>query len=150
MDKIIVVLQAASSELVYTILRTLGTPMFRQGFKFELPGIAIEVAKECSSIHSFWALIITGLLVGHFRLRSFPGKLCLALLVPPIAVFTNAVRIVTIYFLAVKVDMGFMYGRLHHDGGIVFSLISLSALLSFLLIVRKVEHHFASRPMSAS
>jgi len=139
MARIVFVLQTASSELVYGLLRLTGTPLFRQGFRFELPGIGIEVAQECSSIHSFWALFITGLLVGHFLLRSFAAKACLSVLTVPVAVFTNAVRIVTIYFLAVHVDMDFMYGNLHRNGGILFSLISLSVLLTFLWMLRKLE-----------
>ena len=124
-------------------------PFFRQGFGFELPGIGIEVAKECSSIHSFWALFITGLLVGHFLLRSLSAKVCLSLFTLPLAVFTNAVRIVTIWSLAVHVDIGFMYGDLHHKGGIVFSLISLSILLFSLSVLRKIESRKRTRPAPA-
>jgi hypothetical protein len=52
---------------------------------------------------------------------------------------TNAVRIVAIWFLATKVDVGFMYGNLHRNGGILFSLISLSLLMSLLWLLRKSE-----------
>jgi hypothetical protein len=52
---------------------------------------------------------------------------------------TNAVRIVTLWTLATKVDMGFLTGRLHHDGGILFSLISLSGLMTVLFLFRKLE-----------
>ena len=139
MQKIILTLQTGSAELVHSILNFIGTPMFRQGFTFQLPGIAIEVAEECSSIHSAWALFITSLLVGHLMLRSLPSKIFLSLLTPPIAVFTNAVRIVAIWLLATRVDSGFMYGNLHRDGGILFSLISLSILLSCVWLLRKLE-----------
>jgi hypothetical protein len=54
---------------------------------------------------------------------------------------TNAVRIVTIWFLGTHVDVGFLYGNLHRNGGILFSLISLSILMSFLYILRKLERH---------
>ena len=139
MQKIILTLQTGSAGLVHSILNFTGTPMFRDGFTFQLPGIAIEVAEECSSIHSAWALFITSLLVGHFMLRSLPSKIFLSLLTPPIAVLTNAVRIVTIWLLATRVDPGFMYGHLHRDGGILFSLISLSILLSCVWVLHKLE-----------
>jgi exosortase len=148
MGRLVVVLQTWSSDLVYLLFSLTGTPFFRQGFTFELPGIGIEVAKECSSIHSFWALFITALLVGHFALRSLPAKVCLSLFVTPIAVFTNAVRIVMIWFLATHVDIGFMYGNLHRNGGILFSLISLSLLLSLLWILRKLEARRQTRSAS--
>jgi exosortase/archaeosortase family protein len=97
--------------------------MFRVGVKFELPGVALEVAAECSSIHSAWALFITGLLLAHMFLKSIRTKACLSILTVPIAMFTNAVRIVTIWFLGTNIDVGFFYGDLHHRGGILFSLI---------------------------
>jgi len=139
MDGIITALQRGSSELTYALFRLADVPMFRQGVTFELPGIGIEVAKECSSIHSGCALFITGLLVGHVFLKSLWAKVPLAILTIPIAMFTNAVRIVTLWFLGTKVDMRFLSGNLHHRGGILFSLISLSVLMSCLALFRKLE-----------
>jgi exosortase/archaeosortase family protein len=115
--------------------------MYRDGFRFELPGIGIEIAKECSSIHSAWALFITGLLLAHMFLRFTQAKICLSVLTVPIAIFTNGVRIVTLCCLATWVDPGFLYGDLHHRGGILFSLVSLSILVGFLCLLRKLEGH---------
>jgi hypothetical protein len=53
--------------------------------------------------------------------------------------FTNAVRIVTIWFLGTKVDVGFLYGNLHQRGGALFSLISLSIIITTLLLFRRLE-----------
>jgi len=141
MDRIIAVLQRGSAEATYGLFKLAGVPMFRDGVRFELPGVGIEVAAECSSIHSAWALFITGLLVAHLLLNSIWTKVCLSVLTVPIAMGTNAVRIVTIWFLGTKVDVGFFYGHLHRDGGILFSLISLSILMGCLSMLRKVEGH---------
>jgi len=113
--------------------------MFRVGVNFELPVVGIEVARECSSVHSACALFITGLLVGHLFLKSLRAKICLTLLTLPIAMLTNAVRIVTLWFLATKVDIGFLYGNLHRKGGILFSLIALSVLMCCLYLLQKLE-----------
>jgi exosortase len=139
MDWIVSALQRGSAEATYRFFSLLDVPMFREGVRFELPGIGIEVAKECSSIHSGWALFITGLLVAHIFLHSIWTKTVLAILTVPIAMFTNAVRIVTLWFLGTKVDIGFLTGRLHHDGGILFSLVSLSILMSCLFLFRRLE-----------
>ena len=140
MDKIISVLQTGSSEATYALFKLFDVPMFRDGVRFELPGVGIEVAKECSSIHSAWALFITGLLVAHMFLKSIQSKLCLSILTVPVAMLTNAVRIVTLWFLGTHVDPGFLTGNLHHRGGILFSLISLSILMTCLFLLRKTEH----------
>lgn len=139
MDKIVSALQWGSAEAAYALFRLAGVPVFRDGVSFELPGFGITIAKECSSIHSGWALFITGLLVAHMFLKSIWAKLWLSLLTVPIAMVTNAVRIVTIWFLGTKIDTGFFYGNLHRNGGILFSLISLSILMGFLCLLRKME-----------
>jgi exosortase len=140
MDKIISLLQRGSAEMTYLFFKLAGVPMFRDGVRFELPGVGIEVAEECSSIHSAWALFITGLLVAHMFLKSIQSKLCLSILTVPVAMLTNAVRIVTLWFLGTHVDPGFLTGNLHHNGGILFSLVSLSILMTCLFLLRKTEH----------
>jgi exosortase/archaeosortase family protein len=83
--------------------------------------------------------IVAGLLVGHLFLRSLRAKVGLTLPTIPVAMFTNAVRIGTLWFLATKIDIGFLYGNLHRNGGIVFSLVSLSVLSICLFLLRKLE-----------
>jgi len=139
MEKIITALQWGSAEATYTLFQLARVPMFKHGVDFDLPVVNIEIARECSSIHSACALFITGLLVGHLFLKSLRAKVCLTLLTIPIAMFTNAVRITTLWFLGTKVDIGFLYGNLHHNGGILFSLVSLSILIGCLVLLRKLD-----------
>jgi exosortase len=139
MEKIVTVLQWGAAEATYTLFQLAGVPIFRVGVNFELPIVGIEVARECSSIHSACALFVTGLLVGHLFLRYMPMKVSLTLVTIPIAMFTNALRIVTLWFLATKLDIGFLYGNLHRNGGILFSLIALSLLMGCLYVLRKLE-----------
>jgi len=139
MERIVTALQWGSAEATYALFQLTGVPMFKHGVDFDLPVVNIEIARECSSIHSACALFIMGLLVGHLFLKSLPAKVSLTLLTIPIAMFTNAVRITTLWFLGTKVDIGFLYGSLHHNGGILFSLVSLSILISCLVLLRKLD-----------
>ena len=139
MDRIVTALQWGSAEATYALFKLAGVPMFRDGVRFELPGVGIEVAEECSSIHSACALFITALLVGHLFLKTLRTKVSLSVVSIPIAMLTNAVRIVSIWFLATKVDVGFLYGNLHRNGGILFSLIALSILMGFLKLLQELE-----------
>ena len=139
MEKVSLVLQAGTSQVLHALFSLSGTPLFKHGFTFELPGAGIVIGEECTSIHSVWALFIISLLVGHFLLRSFPAKFCLSLVTVPIAIFTNAVRLLTIWFLAAHVNPDFLYGNLHRHGGILFSLLSLFILLIALWMLRKLE-----------
>lgn len=139
MGNIVGHLQQGSANITYALFRLTGVPLFRTGVRFELPLVNIEIAKECSSIHSACALFITGLLVGHLFLRSIWAKSCLTLLTIPIAMFGNGVRIVTLWFLATRINVGFLYGNLHHRGGILFSLLSLAILLGCMGLIRKID-----------
>ena len=107
---------------------------------FELPGIAIEVAKECSGIRSSLALIITSLIAGYMFLQTGWKRIVLVLAIFPLMLIKNAIRITTISLLAVYVDKSFLTGSfLHSSGGIFFFLIALALLAPFLLYLKKTE-----------
>jgi exosortase len=125
-DKIIGFLQAESAALSFRLFSLLGIPVYREGFILHLPGVSIEVAKECSGINSSVALFLTVLLLAWQTLRTHSRRAVLLLLTIPLSVIKNAVRIVTLTLLALYVDPSFLTGHLHHDGGIVFFLIALA------------------------
>lgn len=141
LGKIIFALQKGSAEVAYPLFELAGVPIYREEFLFSLPGLDIEVAKECSGIRSSLALFISNLLAGHLFLRSGGGKVFLSLVVFPIALLKNAVRIVTICLLAIHVDRGFLTGHLHRSGGILFFLSSLILLAIVLRGVQQWENH---------
>jgi len=132
-------LKVGSTELVAGLFTLTGTPNFRQGFVFTLPEFVIEIADECSGIRSSIALLLTSLLVGHAFLRSPWGRLALVVVILPIALFKNAVRIVALSLLAIHVNPSFLTGQLHHEGGILFFLMALGLLLPIFLLVRRFE-----------
>jgi exosortase len=139
LDRAVYALQKGSAEVTDILFKTLGMPVFRSGFRFSLPGFAIEIAKECSGIRSSLALLITGMLASHLFLRSTTRKLFFILLTIPVAIFKNAVRIVTLSFLGVYVDRAWLDSPLHHSGGAAFALIGWAVLLPILLWLRKNE-----------
>jgi exosortase len=139
LDRIIVWLQVASAEVSYAVFLLVGVPIFRTGFVFELPGVSIEVARECSGIRSSLAMLITSLLAGHLFLRSGWTKAVLALATLPLLVVKNGIRIVSLTLLSIYVDPGFLTGRLHRSGGFLFFLIALMLLALALRLLQKSE-----------
>jgi exosortase len=140
--KVIYWLQQGSSDVAALFLRTFGVPFFRDGLIFQLPGINIEVAPECSGIRSSIALLITTLLAAQFLLRSNWRKLALCILVFPLAMFKNGLRIATLSVLSVYVNHDFLYGRLHRSGGVVFFLIGLTFICLALRLLQLGERPF--------
>lgn len=136
---VISLLQRGSTEVTCLLFEMVGVPVLRQGFVLSLPTVVIEVASECSGIRSSIALFITCLLAAHFSLRTPWKILVFLLLVFPLVVIKNGVRIVTLTLLSIHVDPSFLHGNLHHDGGFVFFALALLLLLPVFLALERSE-----------
>jgi exosortase len=128
LDGAVLYLQAGSTAIADGIFQLFGVPVMRNGFLLSLPGLTIEVAKECSSIRSSLALVITCLLAGCLFLRSPWKRAALVLIALPLSIFKNGVRIVTLSLLSIYVNPAFMTSDLHRDGGILFYILALAIL----------------------
>jgi exosortase len=139
LDHVIYLLQSGSAGITGGLFDLLGVPVLREGFVFHLARVNIEVAKECSGIRSSMALLILALLVAHFSLRSFWKKVMFLACGLFMMILKNGIRIVSLTLLAIHVDPSFLYGKLHHQGGIVFFLLSLLLLAPLLWLLRLGE-----------
>ncbi len=146
--RVIYFLESGSTSLAYFLFRVLGVPVLRDGFLLTVPGVTIEVAKECSGIRSSMALLITCLIAAHLFLRTTWKRVLFTLLALPLALIKNGIRIVTLTLLSVYVDPSFLTGNLHHKGGFVFFLLALAILAPVLLLLEKSERvHRPSIPV---
>lgn len=134
-----VALQQGSAEAAYVMFKLTGTPVFRDGLSFCLPGLTIQVAEECSGIHSSLVLLITSLVAGHLFLKKTAGRLLLVVLVLPLCLIRNGFRIVSVSWLTINLDPGIIDGPLHHRGGPVYFILSLGVLVAILWGLRRFE-----------
>ena len=132
-------LQHGSADAAYVLFRTSGMPVFRDGLVFQLPGFSMQVAPECSGIHSTLVLFITSLLAGHVFLVSPWRRAVLTLAVIPLALVRNGFRIFTLGELCVRVSPDWINSELHHRGGPIFFALSLVPFFLLLLFLRKGE-----------
>ncbi len=139
LSRVIFWLQSGSAEVSDAMFQMLSVPVFRTGFTFFLPGISIEIARECSGIRSSVAMLIVSLLAGHLFLRSPWTKALLTLTTLPLLVIKNGIRIVTLTLLSVHLDRSFLTGNLHHRGGIVFFVLALGLLAALLWSLQRLE-----------
>jgi exosortase C (VPDSG-CTERM-specific) len=116
-----------------------GMAFVRDGLFFQLPGIRLQVAPECSGIHSSLVLFITSLVAGRLFLKRFINRAFLALVVIPLGVLRNAFRILTIGELCVHVGPEMIDSPIHRRGGPLFFAISLIPLLLLIWYGRRSE-----------
>jgi len=144
LDQAIYLLQKGSAEIAAILFDWSGVPVLREGFVFHLAHVTIEVARECSGIRSSLALLILAILVAHFYLDTFWKQAILVIAGLFVMILKNAVRIVTLTLLASYVDPGFLYGRLHREGGVVFFLLGLLLLAPLLWFLQRTERKTSS------
>lgn len=140
LSKIVYFLQVGSSAMAEIFFKMLGMPYLRQeGFIFQLPGVAIRVAEECSGIRSSLALLITTVLASYIFLRTAWRRVLLCCFVLPMVIVKNGLRIATLSALSIYVNPGFLTGRLHHQGGFVFFAVALFPMALILILLQKNE-----------
>lgn len=139
LDRIIFLLQEGSAWITGALFDLVGVPALREGLVFHLARVNIEVAKECSGIRSSIALLILAMLMAHFRLRNLWNKILFVTLGLFMMIAKNGIRIATLTLLAIYVDPGFLFGRLHRQGGVVFFLLALLLLLPLLFLLERAE-----------
>lgn len=135
LGRVIYLVRLGSSEVVSFWFAVFNVPVFREKFSFMLSTVTIKVATECSGIHSTMALLIVTLLAGHLFMRSKLKRTFLVLSAIPIVCFSNGVRIAALTLLSIYVDKGFLYGRLHHEGGFLFFGLALFIIAAELYLM---------------
>ena len=127
---------AYAARLLFGIARV---PVAQDGVRLSIPGLTLEVAKECSSIRSSLMLLVTTMVLAHLLLHSGWGKALVIVTAIPLSLAKNGLRVFTLAILGVYVDPAFLNGWLHHHGGVIFFLVFLASLFALLRLVRWAE-----------
>lgn len=139
LSRIVEFLQYQSAIVARLMFRMIGVPATQDGIMLSIPGLDIEVARECSSIRSSLMLLVTTMVFAQLFLRSWWRKALLIAAAIPLSVAKNGLRIFTIAELGTRVDRGFLTGSLHHHGGFVFFGVSVVAMVAALWMLRRTE-----------
>ncbi|HJT79719.1 MAG TPA: exosortase/archaeosortase family protein [Chthoniobacterales bacterium] len=132
-------LKVASAEAASVLFGITGTPAFKTGPIFQLPGFTMEVAQECSGIRSTWVLFITSLVAAQLFLAKPLSRLMLVAAVLPLGIVRNGFRIMVIGLLCIHVDPSMIHSFIHRRGGPIFFALSLIPLLLILWVLRRRE-----------
>ena len=139
LDEIVAWLQQASALTAHWMFSVARVPVSQDGVLLDIPGLTVEVAKECSSIRSSSMLLITTMILAQLLLRTSWRKRLAIMLAIPVSVAKNGLRIFTIAMLGTRVDASYLTGKLHHQGGIVFFSIGLGCMFFVLWILQRNE-----------
>ena len=139
LNRIVEFLQYQSAVAARVLFRAVGVPATQDGIMLSIPTLDIEVARECSSIRSSMMLVMTTMVLAHLFLRSWWRQLLLVLVTIPLSVMKNGLRIFTIAELGTRIDRGFLNGKLHHQGGILFFGVAVVGVIGLLWILRRTE-----------
>jgi len=140
LNEIVRYLQEGSAIASKALFAVAGVPVLQDGLQLTIPGLTVEIAKECSSIRSSLLLLVTTMVLAQLFLRSPWRKALVITVAVPLSVAKNGLRIFTIAMLGTRVDPGYLTGRFHHQGGIVFFLIALLIIFFLLKLLERGEN----------
>ncbi len=132
-------LKFASADAAAFFFNITQVPVLRDGVVFQLPGITLEVARECSGINSSVVLFMTSLLASHLFLKSPWRRTLLVAVVIPLGILRNGFRILVIGWLCVEVGPQMIHHPIHKRGGPLFFALSLIPLFALLWWLRRGE-----------
>jgi exosortase len=129
-------LQVGSAAVANVFFTLTGTAFFQDGLNFQLPGINLQVAPECSGIHSSLVLLITSFVAAKLFLRNPWLRAVLILAAIPLALLRNGFRIFVIGELCIRNGAQVLDSPVHRQGGPLFFVLSLLPLLGLLIFLR--------------
>jgi exosortase C (VPDSG-CTERM-specific) len=132
-------LQSGSALVAELFFKLSGATFLRDGLVFQLPCINLEVAPECSGIHSSLVLFITSALAGYLFLRSPWKRAALVLFVLPLALVRNGFRVYVIGELCTHLGPQMIDSPIHRRGGPLFFALSLIPFFLLLVFLRRSE-----------
>jgi exosortase len=140
LNPVVTLLQEGSVSSAHFLFSVAGVPVAQNGTQLTIAGLTVEVAPECSSIRSSLMLLLTTMVLTQMALRSIWRKALIIAIAIPLSVAKNGLRIFVLALLTTRVDHSFISGKLHHQGGIIYFLIALAAIILLVWIAHWTEH----------
>jgi exosortase C (VPDSG-CTERM-specific) len=138
-------LQRTSAMTASGLLELSGMPVFREGNILRLPGFSMQVAPECSGVHSTLVLLITSVLAGRLFLNRWWTRCLFVFAVVPLGIIRNGLRVWSLGELCVNLDPSWIDSAYHHRGGPIWFGLSLVPLFALLFWLRRTEGGWGNR-----
>jgi exosortase D (VPLPA-CTERM-specific) len=117
-------MKMTASSLSVEMMRWVGITVLQTGNILDLGVSKMQVVDACSGLRYIVSMVLLALLIGHFYVGGLWRKLFLLLLVYPLSIFTNAVRIFIGALLTINGFPQFNEGTYHDMQGVIAFLVA--------------------------
>lgn len=132
-------LQRGSADCAQFFFSLGGVPFLRDSQVFRLPSITLEIAQECSGIHSSLVLLIVSFVAAHMFLQPGWRRWVLVLAVLPLALLRNGFRVFVLGVLCEHYGPQMIDHWIHHRGGPVFFALSLIPFFTLMIVLTRTD-----------
>ena len=122
-------LQMFAAQVSSAALEAVGVPVFREGNVMHLAAASLDVEEACSGIRSLLSLTALGVLYGNLAFSNWTPRILLLVMVVPIAIAANVLRVFVVGLLAHHVSLDTALGVFHTAGGWSVFVIAVALLL---------------------
>ena len=132
-------LQLIASRLATSWLELVHVPVLRDGNILVMSNYSLEVVEACSGIRSLMTLMALAVAYGYLVSPQRWVRYVLAALMVPIAIITNAIRIMGAGILAHRFGPAAAEGFLHEFSGWAIFLVALVLMFGSYWILRHIS-----------
>jgi exosortase len=131
-------LQLIASRFATFWLEVVQVPVLREGNVLILPNYSLEVVEACSGIRSLMTLITLAIAYGYLVERRRWARYTLTVLMVPITIVSNAIRVMGAGVLTYRFGPKAAEGFFHEFSGWIIFLVALLLMFVCHWIMRKI------------
>lgn len=123
-------LKIAISQSAVSLLHALGYPIASSGVTIQIANYELLVAAACAGLNSIITLSAICLFYVYLRHRSdLPSFLVVGLLILPVAIFSNFIRVLLLILITYHMGEAAAQGFLHDFSGLTVFLVALLSII---------------------
>lgn len=131
-------LKMAASKLAVVLLRAVGVVVLLEGNIIDIGVEKLQVADACSGLRYFMPMIVMAILVAYFFVRGGWRWLVLLLMIVPLSIFINSLRIWVSALLVVNGHPELSKNLFHDFSGWLMFMIAAGFLIVLALFLKRI------------
>lgn len=131
-------LQLLAAQIATDVMQVFSIPVYREGNVIHLATAALDVEEACSGIRSLISLTAIGVPYAYFIENSWWRRSLLVMMVVPIAVVANVIRVTVTGLLAHYFSVETALGLFHSVGGFSVFLMGTLLLFAFSVALKRI------------